>query len=692
MFRRNKEISDKVRSLFEKIYRIEQTELDSLFRELFGVEICAFTHEFIKIPEKLGAERKVKLFSSLNKKIEPKKIFLSTKDITVLSDTEMCCLKYETNEQKMYILFKSVSPMTNLRTWLLELKKNLMTYIAIFLYVANRFRASGALRDQADKRQELITEIRRNLRQKEEEYVALQYICDYFQASWAVIFLCDQIRFNLVPVASSQPDLITKLSPQKIRTLACYEDIFTKGTDSIVCDELNKKRECNCKILSTLGAVSGFYLLFGHEPEIMGAPRGLLTIYYKSRKDLDQNEKHFLQYISREIASWINEKDELTERRIVEKSIASVEEECIRAEASRIDEQVFAAVLTSIEKHLQEAFLDTKIQDKSFHKVKMGVLTDGKRIGHIGETIEEFVKKDKITNPIIIYGDPSRKEAYLAWFPEYNKSFVLVIMSDMASLSLMRERVYESLRLILKLVYRLISIEQSRMTWTLRTIHEVRQPLQGLAAIAAEVQRLTKLESTSRREIRYWAEDMDTSILRMKVLLKSFDHLAGLDDVIPNTIPLLIERDVLRPIRRSITPVAETRNVNIGEPIGYDIIPEIESDPELLSIVFYNLLMNAIKYSPKNSKVSIYCGEINEDFWIQVENDGPEIYEDEVEKIFMKGFRGRNARKLEGGLGLGLSVSKLILEKLGFSFELLSRGQKMSKVIFRIYIPKGLIR
>jgi signal transduction histidine kinase len=292
---------------------------------------------------------------------------------------------------------------------------------------------------------------------------------------------------------------------------------------------------------------------------------------------------------------------------------------------------------------------------------------------------------------VIVYGQNIEEEESVAiWFPENDKSFPLFVTSSLFNLSLVRIRIFETLRLILKLLYRLIMVEQSRMAWTLSTIHEVRQPLQGLVAIADEIQRLTKIHTVSRREIRFWAEDMETGIWRLKVLLRSLDHLAGVDDVIPNNKEMFLYEDVIRPLRRSVIGIAEMHGLKVSEPINFDIIPKIVCDPELLSMIFYNLLLNAIKYSRKNSEISIFCGKTEDDYWIQVENEGVEILKDEVEKIFIKGYRGKNAKKIMWGLGIGLSVCQTIASRLKCRILLISRGGPQGKVIFRLYIPKGL--
>lgn len=86
-------------------------------------------------------------------------------------------------------------------------------------------------------------------------------------------------------------------------------------------------------------------------------------------------------------------------------------------------------------------------------------------------------------------------------------------------------------------------------------------------------------------------------------------------------------------------------------------------DADLLKQVFSNLVENAIKYSPENSKVLISSEEVNEKIVIQVADQGIGIPSDELSNIFMKFFRSKNAKSSPiKGSGLGLYLAKYFVE------------------------------
>lgn len=89
----------------------------------------------------------------------------------------------------------------------------------------------------------------------------------------------------------------------------------------------------------------------------------------------------------------------------------------------------------------------------------------------------------------------------------------------------------------------------------------------------------------------------------------------------------------------------------------------IQVDPELMKQVLSNLVENAIKYSPENSKVLISTEEVDGKVVIQVADQGMGIPAEELPHVFMKFFRSREAKSSPiKGSGLGLYLAKYFVE------------------------------
>jgi PAS domain S-box-containing protein len=98
-----------------------------------------------------------------------------------------------------------------------------------------------------------------------------------------------------------------------------------------------------------------------------------------------------------------------------------------------------------------------------------------------------------------------------------------------------------------------------------------------------------------------------------------------------------------------------------------DPIPLAVGEPELIEQVLMNLISNAIKYSPKQSKVGIEVNPGEKEIWINIIDNGFGIPKEALPKIFEKFYRISEVKEDEEteGSGLGLALVKEIIEKHG---------------------------
>ena len=114
-----------------------------------------------------------------------------------------------------------------------------------------------------------------------------------------------------------------------------------------------------------------------------------------------------------------------------------------------------------------------------------------------------------------------------------------------------------------------------------------------------------------------------------------------------------------------LTSAAEAKTIKIEKEIP-SRVPNLIGDPEHLQQVFVNLLGNAIKFSPTRSKVKVRIedeGDTNLKFFIS--DNGPGIQKEEQSLIFNKYYQARRIRGHMDGVGLGLHISKHIVEAHG---------------------------
>jgi two-component system, OmpR family, phosphate regulon sensor histidine kinase PhoR len=110
-------------------------------------------------------------------------------------------------------------------------------------------------------------------------------------------------------------------------------------------------------------------------------------------------------------------------------------------------------------------------------------------------------------------------------------------------------------------------------------------------------------------------------------------------------------------------------------------------NPSLLEQAVVNLIQNAIKYSPENSKVEVILMQSKHSIKIKVKDQGPGIPPEYFERIFERFFSVDKARSRElGGSGLGLSIVKhIVLNHNGNVYVENNPGQGS---VFTISLPK----
>ncbi|MBU5627645.1 sensor histidine kinase [Oscillibacter sp. MSJ-2] len=107
------------------------------------------------------------------------------------------------------------------------------------------------------------------------------------------------------------------------------------------------------------------------------------------------------------------------------------------------------------------------------------------------------------------------------------------------------------------------------------------------------------------------------------------------------------------------------------------------TDEKWLSFVVGQLLSNAIKYTPEGGEVRVY----GDGQTLVVSDTGIGIREEDLPRVFEKGFTGQNGRAEKKSTGIGLYLCRRILDKLGGSVSIVSRPGKGT--IVRVLLPEG---
>jgi two-component system sensor histidine kinase ChvG len=197
-------------------------------------------------------------------------------------------------------------------------------------------------------------------------------------------------------------------------------------------------------------------------------------------------------------------------------------------------------------------------------------------------------------------------------------------------------------------------------TFAADVAHELKNPLTSLRS-AVETLPLARNENSRSRLLAVIEHD----VKRLDRLISDISDASRLDAELQRQDVAPVD---LRRLLNTLTSVAnETR-------LGHDVAVEarFEGSPRdtfsipghdsRLGQVISNLLVNAQSFSNAGGKVRIACRRVRAEIEIVIDDDGPGIREDALEKIFERFYTDRPHQGFGQNSGLGLSISKQIIE------------------------------
>lgn len=208
--------------------------------------------------------------------------------------------------------------------------------------------------------------------------------------------------------------------------------------------------------------------------------------------------------------------------------------------------------------------------------------------------------------------------------------------------------------------------------------HQTKTPLSNILLYTQLLQE-QDIDGQSRQlvdEIRQQSEKLEfliQSLVKTSRLETGTFQLAPLKNNIYSVIDAAIEQ---------ITPKAKSKQIKImyssqSHTAKFDIKWTREA--------LFNILDNAVKYSPRNSviKITVYAYEMFA--CVSVADQGIGIPEEELPRIFGRFYRGQNVRE-QNGVGIGLYLCRQIIEGQGGYITVESTVNQGS--IFKIFLPR----
>jgi signal transduction histidine kinase/ActR/RegA family two-component response regulator len=217
--------------------------------------------------------------------------------------------------------------------------------------------------------------------------------------------------------------------------------------------------------------------------------------------------------------------------------------------------------------------------------------------------------------------------------------------------------------------------------------HEIRTPLNAILGWA----QLLEPGKTSQAEL---IEGLEVITRNARVQARLIDDLLDMSRIISGKMRLDVQRvdlpAVIDAAIESVKPALQAKRMTLQKVID-PIASAVTGDPNRLQQVVWNLLINAIKFTPKGGKVQIVLERVDSHIELSVSDTGKGISAEFLPHVFERFAQAENsARKGHTGLGLGLAIVSSLAELHGGSVRVKSGGEDKGTT-FIVSLPVSVV-
>lgn len=228
----------------------------------------------------------------------------------------------------------------------------------------------------------------------------------------------------------------------------------------------------------------------------------------------------------------------------------------------------------------------------------------------------------------------------------------------------------------------LVRLNRARRDMVANISHELRKPVANIRII---IDSLFHEDEKPKRK---------RSISTLQAIARETDSLLWVIQEMMDLSMIESGQSIVRMVELDLRPLVEDAVDRMEDQSSLKDIKIVHDVPKKLRVwgdwdlvrrVIVNLLHNAIKWSPKGSKVTISTSATEDEVTIQVVDEGPGVPDDQVERIFERFYQVNSSRSGGEGTGLGLAICKHIVEAHGGQIWAEGQGQtKGGKFVFTL--------
>ncbi len=226
------------------------------------------------------------------------------------------------------------------------------------------------------------------------------------------------------------------------------------------------------------------------------------------------------------------------------------------------------------------------------------------------------------------------------------------------------------------------ALDEKRKNFVSDVSHELKTPMAGIKLLCDS---LVQADKPDMATIREFLNDMSEEIDRLTRLINRLLELSRLDSNAKINLSQVNIAELCMGVVRSLLNIAQEKNIDLSFNCNSNDAVIVVDYDKIYECV-YNIVVNAINYTPAFGYVKVRLDIDDVKCVIEVEDNGPGIPEGEKTRVFDRFYRLDDSRARDtGGTGLGLAITKEAILLHKGSVEVVDAPERGS--IFRITVP-----
>lgn len=214
--------------------------------------------------------------------------------------------------------------------------------------------------------------------------------------------------------------------------------------------------------------------------------------------------------------------------------------------------------------------------------------------------------------------------------------------------------------------------------------HQTKTPVANMKLYAELLEEGIARENLDSEQMLFMAGEMKKQAERLEFLMQALTKMSRLET---NLVTVQPEKQSVEPLIfqavAQIKPKAEACEIDVKIQGNQKITACYDKKWSIEAL--YNLLDNAVKYSPKGSQVTLRVQEYSMYCEICVEDRGIGMTEEEIPKVFQRFYRGKQVQQ-KPGVGIGLYLVREIVKKQKGYVKIKSQPGQGSRI--SLFLPK----